>query len=70
MTLSQGELGKKVEIINIELSADLKRRLGDMGFAAGMFVTPIARKSGNLVVSVCGSRIAISETIADGIIVR
>lgn len=45
-------------------SPEVKRHLEDMGFSAGSFVTVISTNSGNLIVKVKESRVAISEEMA------
>ncbi len=45
-------------------SPEVKRHLEDMGFAPGSFVTVISTNSGNLIVKVKESRVAISEEMA------
>ena len=43
---------------------EVKRHLEDMGFSVGSFVTVISTNSGNLIVKVKESRVAISEEMA------
>ncbi len=45
-------------------SPEVKRHLEDMGFSVGSFVTVISTNSGNLIVKVKESRVAISEEMA------
>ncbi len=43
---------------------EVKRHLEDMGFSVGSFVTVISTNSGNVIVKVKESRVAISEEMA------
>ena len=43
---------------------EMKRHLEDMGFSVGSFVTVISTNSGNVIVKVKESRVAISEEMA------
>lgn len=45
-------------------NAEVKRHLEDMGFSVGSFVTVISTNSGNLIVKVKESRVAISQEMA------
>ncbi len=45
-------------------SQEVKRHLEDMGFSVGSFVTVISTNSGNLIVKVKESRVAISQEMA------
>ncbi len=45
-------------------SPDVKRHLEDLGFSVGSAVTVISTNSGNVIVKVKESRIAISEGMA------
>ena len=41
MTLYETELGKKYEVISIDVSENIKRRIFDIGITKGSFVTPL-----------------------------
>ncbi len=45
-------------------SPEVKRHLEDMGFSVGSFVTVVSNNSGNVIVKVKESRVAISEEMA------
>lgn len=45
-------------------SQEVKRHLEDMGFSVGSFVTVISTNSGNLIVKVKESRVAVSQEMA------
>ncbi len=45
-------------------SQEVKRHLEDLGFSVGSFVTVISTNSGNLIVKVKESRVAISQEMA------
>ncbi|MBO5726445.1 MAG: ferrous iron transport protein A [Clostridia bacterium] len=41
MTLYETELGKKYEVLSINVSENIKRRIFDIGLTKGSFVTPL-----------------------------
>ncbi len=51
-------------IMKVSGKADVKRHLEDLGFSVGSPVTVISTNSGNCIVKVKESRIAISEEMA------
>lgn len=48
---------------------DMHRHLEEMGFIPGERITVVSRNAGNIIVSVKGSRVALSKELASSIIV-
>ena len=69
MPLIFAEPGVKNEIIKVNGSPQVKKHLEDLGFVAGGTVTVISTISGNLIVSVKDTRIAIDRGMASKIMV-
>ncbi len=61
--------GEKNEIRKVSGSADVRKRLEDLGFVTGGNVTVISTISGNLIVNVKDTRIAIDRGMASKIMV-
>ena len=55
---------EKNTIKKVSGNPEVKRHLEDMGFSVGSFVTVISTNSGNVIVKVKESRVAISEEMA------
>lgn len=56
--------GEENIVRKVSGSPDVKRHLEDLGFSVGSGVTVISTNSGNVIVKVKESRIAISEGMA------
>jgi ferrous iron transport protein A len=56
-------------ILKVGGNAEVKRHLEDLGFVAGANVTVVSSLSGNLIVNVKDSRIAISKEMAGKVMV-
>ena len=69
MPLALAEVGEVNMIRKIGGSAEVKQHLADLGFAVGGNVTIISSLSGNIIVNVKESRVAISEEMARKIMV-
>lgn len=69
MFLSMADFGEKKTIARITGKEDTRHHLESLGFVEGADVTVVSSLGGNLIVNVKGTRIAISRTIANKIIV-
>ena len=69
MPLALAEVGEVNTIRKIGGSAEVKQHRADLGFAVGGNVTIISSLSGNIIVNVKESRVAISEEMARKIMV-
>lgn len=69
MPLALAEVGEVNTIRKIGGSSEVKQHLADLGFAVGGNVTIISSLSGNIIVNVKESRVAISEEMARKIMV-
>ncbi len=69
MPLTFADKGKSYEIKRVGGSQDTKKHLEDLGFVSGSFVSVISDVSGNLIVNVKDSRIAINRDLASKIYV-
>ena len=69
MPLILASIGEENIIKRIGGGPAAKQHLEDLGFVAGGSVTIISANSGNLIVNVKGSRIAISREMAAKILV-
>lgn len=65
--LSFAETGEKNSIKRICGNPEVKRHLESMGFVAGEHVAVVSTLGGNVIVSVKGSRVAISREMAQKI---
>lgn len=69
MFLSMADFGEKKTIARITGKEDTRHHLESLGFVEGTDVTVVSSLGGNLIVNVKGTRVAISRTIANKIIV-
>ena len=69
MPLAMAEIGAKQVIKKINGKDDTKRFLENLGFVVGGEVTVVSQLSGNMIVNVKESRVAISQTMANRIMV-
>lgn len=58
-----------VKALHADGAGDIHRHLENLGFVPGERITVVSRISGNLIVSVKGSRVALSSELAQHIIV-
>jgi ferrous iron transport protein A len=61
--------GEEIKIQKIGGKDDVRRHLEELGFVAGGLVTVVSEISGNMIVNVKGSRIAIGRELATHIFV-
>ena len=69
MPLSMAQAGKEVTIKRITGKDDTKRFLESLGFVIGGTVTVVSEMAGNMIVNVKDTRIAISKSMANRIMV-
>ncbi len=69
MPLTMANIGEQNSIKKVGGGEDARRFLANLGFVPGSAVTLITRISGNVIVSVKESRVAISREMAAKIIV-
>jgi ferrous iron transport protein A len=69
MPLTLANSGEDNMILKVGGNAEVKRHLEDLGFVAGANVTVVSSMSGNLIVNVKDSRVAISKEMAGKIMV-
>jgi ferrous iron transport protein A len=61
--------GEEIKIRKIGGKDEVRRHLEELGFVAGGLVTVVSEVSGNMIVNVKGSRIAIGRELATHIFV-
>lgn len=69
MPLTMSPKGKEIKIQKIGGKDEVRRHLEELGFVTGGFVTVLSEVSGNMIVNVKGSRIAIGRELATHIFV-
>ncbi len=69
MPLSLADVGKEVMIKRVGGNSEVKSHLADLGFTPGSFVSIVSSLSGNLILSVKESRVALSKEMAMKIMV-
>ena len=69
MPLNMIGTGESAQIRRVSGNADVRRYLGGLGFVQGARVTLLSAIGGNVIVSVCDSRIAINKDMAAHILV-
>ena len=69
MVLSIAHFGEKKTLAMKTGKEDTRHHLESLGFVEGADVTVVSSLGGNLIVNVKGTRVAISRTIANKIIV-
>ena len=69
MPLALADVGTENLILKVGGSPEVKKHLEDLGFVAGGTATVVASMSGNIIVKVKESRVAISEEMAQKIMV-
>ncbi len=69
MPLALAEVGEVNTIRKIGGSPEVKQHLADLGFAVGGNVTVISSLSGNIIVNIKESRVAISREMAGKIMI-
>ena len=69
MPLTMAKAGEQNSIKKVGGKAETKQHLENLGFVAGAYVTVISQISGNVIVNIKESRIAISREMASKIMV-
>ena len=69
MPLTMAKTGEQNSIKKVGGKAETKQHLENLGFVAGAYVTVISEISGNVIVNIKESRIAISREMASKIMV-
>lgn len=69
LPLIYADKGNTVEILKIGGSAEVKKRLENLGFTPGEHVVVISEAQGNLIVNIRDTRIALNQAIAGKIMV-
>ncbi|MCI8608340.1 MAG: ferrous iron transport protein A [Firmicutes bacterium] len=69
MPLTMAPAGETRRIIRVGGNQDVRRHLENLGFVAGSNITLISQISGNVIVNVKESRVAISKEMANKIVV-
>jgi ferrous iron transport protein A len=64
MPVSMARPGETVTIRRITGTADVRTHLAELGFVVGCEVTVVSEVSGNLILQVKGSRVALDKTMA------
>jgi len=70
MSLAIAPIGKEVRITRLSVDDTLKKHLADLGVLLNQVVTPMIANSGNLVIKVRDSRLAINKKVAMQIFVQ
>ncbi len=69
MPLTLANIGEKAIIKKIGGKPDVKKHLEDLGFVVGSSITLVSQLSGNVIVNVKQTRIAISREMAQKIMI-
>ncbi|WP_392486519.1 ferrous iron transport protein A [Haloimpatiens sp. FM7315] len=69
MTLIMAEEGKKNIIKKITGRDNVRNFLGKLGFVEGESVTVVSKLSGNMIINIKDSRIAIDKSMANRILI-
>lgn len=68
MTLKNSEIGRYYQVTGLQMEGNLLRRLQALGLTIGTKIKVLNRKkSGSIIFSVRGTRLAIGSRIAEGI---
>lgn len=70
MPLSMVEAGKTVVVVRVGGAPAVKQRLADLGFVEGTQIDVVQAQSGNLIVKVKDSKLAITKEMANKIVVN
>lgn len=71
MLLTNGKIGNTYTVQKLDLDQDTKQRLQALGMTKGTKITILnCKKSGSIIFSVRGSRLAIGKKIAEGVTVE
>ncbi len=69
MPLSMMNIGEKGRVTNVTGKDETRRFLENLGFVQGSEVTVVSEISGNMIVNVKDTRVAIDKTMANRIMV-
>lgn len=69
MPLALANIGEEYMIRRVSGNPEVKKHLEDLGFTAGGSITVVSALGGNIIVKVKESRIAISQEMAQKIMV-
>ena len=67
--ITLANIGEEKIIKRISVNSVLKKHLESLGFVAGAPVTPVSASSGDVIVNIKGSRIAIGKESAQKIFI-
>lgn len=70
MPLSMIEVGKLVAVVRVGGAPAVRQRLADLGFVEGTQIDVIQSQSGNMIVKVKESKLAITKEMANKIVVN
>ncbi len=70
LPLTLGSQGKTMTIIRVGGNPETKKHLENLGFVGGGQIEVVSETGGNLIVSIKGTRVAISRELASKIMVR
>lgn len=70
MPLSMIEAGKLVAVVRVGGAPAVRQRLADLGFVEGTQIDVIQSQSGNMIVKVKESKLAITKEMANKIVVN
>ena len=69
MPLSMVNIGEKKQVRKINGKDETKKFLANLGFVEGSEITVVSELSGNMIIDVKSSRVAIDKTMANRIMV-
>ena len=69
MPLSMAEIGEKKRVIKVGGKDEVRRFLQNLGFVVGVEITVVSELSGNMIINVKDTRIAIDKSMANRIMV-
>ncbi len=69
MPLMFAEAGKLVHVARVTGRPDVKKHLSDLGFVEGESVQVVSQRSGDVIVVIKGTRLAITSQMAAKILV-
>ena len=70
MPLTMANIGDEVTIRKITGKDQIRQHLAELGFVVDTVITVVAKISGNLIVQVHDSRVALDQSMANRIIIE
>lgn len=70
MSLSAVKAGQRVRILKVAGEEGTKKRLNTLGFVAGIVITVVQVSSGNMIIAIHDSRIAINSSVSEHVLVE